>query len=207
MKNWKAAIAGLAVAAMIAIPAFAAIHTGNSDQDLPIDEFGNTPIMSTFQYEPYVTQLPVTNPSPTPVSIGDEIIQVQYVDMMGTLYDVQANLTKSNVKIFNDGALLASGPLTPAEVGEFRETGTTQHVQAQCGNLCVAVVGALIAGAIYIAYEEWSDARECRRGQQTALNNMVNDAMSCVRSGGHYTVDEFPQAELCGAGGYGHCTQ
>jgi hypothetical protein len=180
-----------------------------SDEQPPAgpESYYYDPINESFTYSPIVTQPPQVNPSPNPVNTGDEIVTVVYTDAVGDPYSVQANLTKQIVKIFNEsGALVGSQAMTLAEIAEFRRAGQdTAPVVAQCGVLCEGVVAAIVA--IVIGYTEYQDYRDCKRDHARAMNDQVNQALSCARSGGTYVVTQFPQPELCGAGGYGYCTK
>lgn len=180
-----------------------------TDQEPPIDDvFQVTPITDSFDYVVAVSQPPILNPEPVPVQPGNSLLTGSYVDKFGTLYDLQLDLTTGAAKIFNGSSLVAHGVLNSAEIDQIRQAGG--HIDApptaKCEALCIGIIVAVIGSAIAIAYDEYKDARECRRNQASNFNSMLNEQAACHRSGGVYHVSTFPTAELCG-GGNGYCVK
>jgi len=161
-------------------------------------------LVGTFDYIPSITSLPSNNSWPNPVTLGDELMQTSYTDASGKIYDLQINLTKAQVKVFHLGVLQGQGQLTQQDVAVFHNIGDhLDDIEAQ--GFIAGIVAAIVGAGLVIAYEIYAHKQECSRQHTIAMNDLVNEAMMCLRDGGENVVDQLPQPELCGAGGYGHC--
>lgn len=189
--------------------AFAATNPNEgSDEQSPISPYDSenvTPIVDSFSYDPHVITVPQLNSGPNPVVVGDELVQVAFVDDFGQLYDTQANLTKKQLKIFLHGVVIASSVLSDADVIVFRNSG--ENVDST--KLAIAIIGGVIAGillfAVSIAYNDAIEERDCKRSMASAWNTLAGEMRDCKLRGGSFDVTNAPSEFDCGASASSSC--
>ena len=191
----------LLVACALAGSASAVRYPPDYEQDIPLENrYGVTPIQDGWEYTPIVTTPPITNPSPSPVLIGHEIISVPYTDAYGALYDVQANLTTAVVKVFRGGQLMGQATMTASDVILFRQSAQYGDiVNPEFWPIVAGIVTGIVLLAIDWAQTGYQNNLQCDRQAQSAMISAAQQMQACLASGGrpHYTP---AQPNACGVG-------